>query len=100
VHEFLTGRAGTDERLSDELVNVLVMLVRAWLGVTEPLDGGPAGGLQVCVNVGPGRVREACGHASHTGPDEVDPDIVFRMPGPWRNGHASWLPRFCIVHVT
>ena len=64
MHELVTRWAGPDEGLSHELMKILAVLVRFWLLVPEPLNGGPASGLQVRVNVSASSVREACSRAS------------------------------------
>src|SRR5450755_94149 len=75
MHELMTRRAAADERLSHKLMHVLVMLVRVWFLVAEPLNGGPAGGLRVAVKVGTNRVRETYSRATC---DEFDP-VVSRV---------------------
>lgn len=99
VDELVPGWAAADERFGYELMHILVMLVRVWLLVTEPLDGGPAGALHVVIDVSAGRVRETCGHASHASFKDLKP-VILRVRCPWCNEQASWLLSLCIVHVT
>ena len=88
MHELVPRWAAADECLSDELVKILVMLVRIWLLATEPLDGSPAGALHVVIDVSASRVREACGHASHASFKDLKP-VILRVRFPWRNEQAS-----------
>jgi hypothetical protein len=99
VNELVPRWASADERFSHELMNILGMLVRVWLVVAEPLDGGPAGALHVVIDVSTSRVREACGHASHASFKDLKP-VILRVRCPWCNEQASRLVSLCIVHVT
>ena len=99
MNELLPGRAGTDERFSHELMNVLGMLARLWLGVAEPRNGSPACGLHVVIYVSAYRVREACGHATYTSFKDLNP-VILRVRCAWCDEQASWLVGLRVVHVT
>jgi hypothetical protein len=63
--------------------------------VAETLNGGPAGGLHVRVDVSANRVREACRRATR---DKFEP-VVLRLRWPRCNGQASRLLRLNIIHA-